>query len=129
MNNNDSNTNSGYVFKNTSCPVCGEKTKITFIQKLGKSINGCPNRVYSQGSYSGCEWTGEWEQTGTSRIQIEETNELCNICGKPLIIKTLATGKKLKDCSNKKWDSKNKSNTPDSCEFQVQWLDKVKTDE
>lgn len=103
------------------CPIC--QTEAKQITVKGEAVYVCPNRVKNpDGSYSGCSWKGEWPSNGKPKMQVETLTELCPICQHPLVIKTFASGKRMKDCSNKRYDPNTKHDAEGSCDFKVVWL-------
>lgn len=95
------------------CPKCGAPLVLA-VTRFGKKLKKCSTGSWDKQTKTavGCDYV-EWIN-GTT----EPLDEKCPECGKPLVLFTTSTGKKLKKCSTAGWDKVNRQAT--GCTF-VYW--------
>lgn len=96
------------------CPKCGAPLMLA-VTRFGKKMKKCSTGGWDSQSKkaTGCDYI-EWIN-GTT----EPLDEACPECGKPLVLYTTSTGKKMKKCSTSGWDREKKMAT--GCAY-VHWL-------
>lgn len=96
------------------CPKCGSPL-VLVVTRFGKKMKKCSTNIWNKETKKaeGCDYV-EWIN-GTT----EPLSEACPECGKPLVLYTTASGKKMKKCSTSGWDREKKMAT--GCTY-VQWL-------
>ena len=96
------------------CPKCGAPL-IMQITRFGKKMKKCSTGVWNKETkkVDGCDYV-EWINGTTEKL-----DEECPQCGKPLVLFTTNSGKKMKKCSTAGWDSAKRVAT--GCTF-VEWL-------
>ena len=96
------------------CPKCGAPLVLA-VTRFGKKMKKCSTGGWDKltKTATGCDYI-EWIN-GTT----EPLNEECPECGKPLVLYTTASGKKMKKCSTSGWDKVNRVAT--GCPY-VYWL-------
>lgn len=96
------------------CPKCGANL-ILVTTRFGKKMKKCSTNSWDKEAKKaiGCDYV-EWIN-GTN----EPLDEKCPECGKPLVLYTTTSGKKMKKCSTAGWDSKAKK--PTGCTY-VYWF-------
>jgi ssDNA-binding Zn-finger/Zn-ribbon topoisomerase 1 len=96
------------------CPKCGSLLVLQ-MTRFGKKMKKCSagNWNAETKKAEGCDYV-EWINGIT-----EKTDEECPDCGKPLVIFTTNSGRRMKKCSTAGWDSKSRKAT--GCTY-VKWL-------
>lgn len=96
------------------CPKCGSPLVMQFT-RFGKKMKKCSAGSWDKEAKKaiGCDYV-EWIN-GTT----EKTDEECPECGKPLVLFTTNSGKRMKKCSTAGWDSAKRVTT--GCTY-VEWL-------
>lgn len=96
------------------CPKCGNPL-VMQVTRFGKKMKKCSTNTWNKETKKaeGCDYV-EWINGST-----EALDEACPDCGKPLVLYTTASGKKMKKCSTSGWDREKKMAT--GCTY-VQWL-------
>ena len=96
------------------CPKCGSPL-VMVVTRFGKKMKKCSTNTWNKETKKaeGCDYV-EWINGST-----EPLDEACPDCGKPLVLYTTASGKKMKKCSTSGWDREKKVAT--GCTY-VQWL-------
>lgn len=96
------------------CPKCGNPLVIQFT-RFGKKMKKCSTGGWDKVAKkaTGCDFI-EWIN-GTT----EPLPDKCPDCGKPLVLFTTATGKRMIKCSTSGWDKVAKKAT--GCAY-IQWL-------
>jgi hypothetical protein len=96
------------------CPKCGSPLVMQFT-RFGKKMKKCSAGTWNKETkkVDGCDYV-EWINGTTEKL-----DEMCPECGKPLVLFTTNSGKKMKKCSTAGWDSKERKAT--GCTY-VEWL-------
>lgn len=96
------------------CPKCGKPLVMAYT-RFGKKMKKCSTGGWDKETKkaTGCDFI-EWIN-GTT----EPLDEECPTCGKPLVLYTTASGKKMKKCSTAGWDKV--ARKPTGCPY-VYWL-------
>lgn len=97
-----------------TCPKCGAPLTLN-VTRFGKKMKKCSTGGWDPATHkaTGCDYI-EWIN-GTA----ESLNEECPDCGKPLVLYTTSSGKRMKKCSTSGWDKEKR--IPTGCMY-VQWL-------
>lgn len=101
------------------CPKCGNALILQFT-RFGKKMKKCSTGGWDKENKkpTGCDYV-EW-LTGTT----EPLKESCPDCGKPLVLYTTASGKKMEKCSTAGWDREARKAT--GCPY-IKWLKQGET--
>ena len=96
------------------CPKCGSPLVLQ-TTRFGKKMKKCSAGGWDakEKKATGCDYV-EWVN-GTT----EPLDEPCPECGKPLVLYTTASGKRMEKCSTAGWDREAKKAT--GCKY-VRWL-------
>jgi len=96
------------------CPKC-DSPLVLQMTRFGKKMKKCSAGSWDKETKKtiGCDYI-EWIN-GTT----EKTDEECPECGKPLVIFTTNSGRRMKKCLTAGWDSKTRKAT--GCTY-VKWL-------
>lgn len=96
------------------CPKCGAPLILSFT-RFGKKMKKCSTGGWDKEkkAATGCDYV-EWINGIT-----EPLDEACPTCGKPLVLYTTNSGKKMKKCSTAGWDREKRVAT--GCPY-VYWL-------
>lgn len=96
------------------CPKCGSPLIMQFT-RFGKKMKKCSTNVWNKDTKKaeGCDYV-EWINGTTEKL-----DEECPTCGKPLVLFTTNSGRKMKKCSTAGWDREKKEAT--GCTY-VEWL-------
>ena len=99
------------------CPKCKSPLLMQFT-RFGKKMKKCSAGSWDKETRKtvGCDYI-EWIN-GTT----EKTDEECPECGKPLVLFTTNSGKRMKKCSTAGWDRATRTAT--GCTY-VEWLKAV----
>ncbi|MBU2632823.1 topoisomerase DNA-binding C4 zinc finger domain-containing protein [Patescibacteria group bacterium] len=103
------------------CPECGSPLVIQ-MTRFGKKMKKCSAGGWDKETKkpTGCPYV-EWINGTTEKL-----DEICPECGKPLVLFTTTSGKKMKKCSTAGWDREAKKAT--GCTY-VEWLKYVPKEE
>ncbi|MBP9719289.1 MAG: topoisomerase DNA-binding C4 zinc finger domain-containing protein [Candidatus Levybacteria bacterium] len=96
------------------CPKC-EAPLVMQVTRFGKKMKKCSMGGWDKETKkaTGCDYV-EWINGSTEKL-----DEACPECGKPLVLFTTNSGKKMKKCSTAGWDSATRKAT--GCTY-VEWL-------
>ena len=96
------------------CPKCGSPLVLTQT-RFGKKFKKCSAGGWDKEAKkaTGCDYV-EWINGTTEKL-----DEECPECGKPLVLFTTNSGKKMKKCSTAGWDPAKKQAT--GCPY-IEWL-------
>ncbi len=96
------------------CPKCGSPLVLQ-VTRFGKKMKKCSTGGWDKETKkaTGCDYV-EWIN-GTT----EPLKEACPSCGKPLVLFTTNSGKRMIKCSTAGWDRE--ARKPTGCEY-IQWL-------
>ncbi len=99
------------------CPKCGSPWVLQQT-RFGKKMKKCSAGGWDKEAKkaTGCDYI-EWVNGTTEKL-----DEECPECGKPLVLYTTSSGKKMKKCSTAGWDSAKREAT--GCTY-VEWLKAV----
>jgi ssDNA-binding Zn-finger/Zn-ribbon topoisomerase 1 len=96
------------------CPKCGSPL-VMQVTRFGKKMKKCSAGTWNKDTKKaeGCDYV-EWINGST-----EKTDEACPECGKPLVLFTTNSGRRMKKCSTAGWDREKRVAT--GCTY-VEWL-------
>ncbi len=96
------------------CPKCGQALVLQFT-RFGKKMKKCSAGGWDKEAKkaTGCDYV-EWINGTTEPLDLE-----CPDCGKPLVLFTTSSGKKMEKCSTAGWDATERKAT--GCTY-IRWL-------